>query len=117
MREHQPEAPKIFPKKTTNLKKNKREKKSFSERKEEKKVNIKFNNVLVLISIIMLSGSTQVYLTRGSGVKSLHPPAGGIFSQALLTITQLFALKTELRGHSASSSTTRRPLSITNSLL
>ncbi|KAI9547735.1 hypothetical protein NQZ68_015001 [Dissostichus eleginoides] len=51
-----------------------------------------FNNVLVLISITMLSGSTQVFLTRGSGVKSLHLPAKGTFSQALLTITQLFAL-------------------------
>lgn len=68
------------------------ERKNHSEREKKKKVNIKFNNVLVLISITMLSGSTLVFLTRGSGVKSLHLPAKGTFSQALLTITQLFAV-------------------------
>lgn len=87
MNKHQNKALEQRSPKTTNLKK-KMKKNPF--RKERKKVNIKFNNVLVLISIIMLSGSTQVFLTRGSGVKSLHPAAEGTFSQALLTITQLF---------------------------
>lgn len=69
----------FFPQ-TSDLKKKKKKERKEKEKKnrakkERKKVNIKFNNVLVLISITMLSGSTQVFLTRGSGVKSLHLPA------------------------------------------
>ena len=59
---------------------------------QKKEVNIKFNNVRSLINMTIESGSTEVPLTRGSGVRSLHLPDLAAFSQAHRTIAQLFAL-------------------------
>ena len=47
----------------------------------------------MLITMTMVSGSTQVFLTRVAGVKTLRLPDLETVSQALLTIAQLFALR------------------------
>lgn len=85
--------PEHFPTNTRPKEKKKKEKKEkkWDNNKKKKKVNIKFNSVLVLISITMVSGSTSLLYQEALASSPSTPPAEGTFSQALLTITQLFA--------------------------